>query len=198
MSDDAKPAEALGLVELIVSLGTHLGYDVATEVPASESAWVDVVWFDRRVPFKHLGVKKPRIRFDPVIPVFGFEVEIKTGLNPKHIKGSVSNLNTLCAQVGVVVIGSGNIAAARSAVKTLAKTSDADIEAGLVKRAYGWINAEAQPRGRVVLMTERQILLWANNSGCTAGTTPVATQLPAAVVAEQSVQPDRREDAAPG
>lgn len=168
MQDEGKPVEALGLVQLLVKLGEHLGFDVATEVQASEAAWVDVVWFDRRVPFKDLGVSKPRIRFDPVLPTFGFEVELKTGLNAKHIKGSVSNLNTLCAQVGVIVIGSGNIAAARNSTKKLALVGNAEIEAGLVKRAYGWIHAEAQPRGRVVLMTESQVLSWAQRAGCIA------------------------------
>jgi hypothetical protein len=166
MTDESKPVEALGLVQLLVKLGVHLGFEVATEVQASEAAWVDVVWFDRRIPFRDLGVTKPRIRYDPVLPAFGFEVELKTGLNAKHIKGSVSNLNTLCAQVGVIVIGSGNIALARSSTKKLALVGDAEIEAGLVKRAYGWIHAEAQPRGRVVLMTERQVLSWAQRTGC--------------------------------
>jgi len=109
MADESKPVEALGLVQLIVKLDAHLGYEVATEVQASEAAWVDVVWFDKRIPFKDLDVIKPRIRYHPVLPIFGFEVELKTGLNAKHIKGSISNLNTLCAQVGVIVIGSGNI-----------------------------------------------------------------------------------------
>jgi hypothetical protein len=166
MNDGNQPVATLGLVRLLQILGTHLGYEVATEVQASEAAWVDVVWFDKRIPFKDLGVRKPRIRYDPVLPIFGFEVELKTGLNAKHIKGSVSNLNTLCAQVGVVVIGSGNIAVARSTTKKLALVDDAEVELGLVKRAYGWIHAEAQPRGRVVLMTEREVVSWAKRSGC--------------------------------
>lgn len=196
MADESKPVEALGLVQLIVKLGAHLGYEVATEVQASEAAWVDVVWFDKRIPFKDLGVSKPRIRFDPVLPIFGFEVELKTGLNAKHIKGSVSNLNTLCAQVGVIVIGSGNIAVARSSTKKLALIGDAEIEAGLVKRAYGWIHAEAQPRGRVVLMTERQVASWAKSAGCVAevvpGVVPAASdvaQLNAPAGAAQAPRP---------
>ena len=33
MADESKPVEALGLVQLIVKLGAHLDYEVATEVP---------------------------------------------------------------------------------------------------------------------------------------------------------------------
>lgn len=39
---------APSLISLLEAIGRHLGFDVATEVEASESAWVDVVWFDRR------------------------------------------------------------------------------------------------------------------------------------------------------
>ena len=57
----------------------------------SESAWVDVVWFDNRIPLISLGVAKPKMRVHPALPVVAFEIELKTGLNAKHIKGSVSN-----------------------------------------------------------------------------------------------------------
>ena len=49
------------------------------------------------------------MRYAPVLPVVGFEIERHTGLNAKHVKGSVSNLNNLNAQLGVIVIGRGNI-----------------------------------------------------------------------------------------
>ncbi|MBI4587654.1 MAG: hypothetical protein HY725_02350 [Candidatus Rokubacteria bacterium] len=79
------------LVDLVVAIGKKLGFDTATEVAASESAWVDVVWFDNRIPLISLGVAKPRMRLHPALPVVAFEIELKTGLNAKHIKGSVSN-----------------------------------------------------------------------------------------------------------
>lgn len=35
--------------QLVIDLGKKLDFDVETEVPASESAWVDVVWYDKRL-----------------------------------------------------------------------------------------------------------------------------------------------------
>ena len=53
-------------------------FDVKAEVEASESAWVDVVWFDKRLPIP----EKPfKMRYEPVLPVVGFEIELHTGLN---------------------------------------------------------------------------------------------------------------------
>ena len=78
------------LSSLIAHLGRALGFEVATEVQAPESAWVDVVWFDKRISFERLGIRKPKMRFHPVLPVVAFEVEVKTGLNAKHIKGAAS------------------------------------------------------------------------------------------------------------
>ncbi len=37
------------LVDLLVAIGESLGYHVEKEAGASESAWVDVVWFDQRL-----------------------------------------------------------------------------------------------------------------------------------------------------
>jgi hypothetical protein len=61
----AKPT----LIERLVQIGSSLGFDVVTEVEASESAWVDVVWFDKRLPLAALSSAKPKMRYAPVLPV---------------------------------------------------------------------------------------------------------------------------------
>ena len=43
------------VTKILVELGTKLGFRVGTEVQASDSAWVDVVWFDAKFD---LGPKK--------------------------------------------------------------------------------------------------------------------------------------------
>lgn len=149
------------LVDVISTIGGHLGFEVATEVEASESAWVDVVWFDPRISFRALGIKKPKMRFVPVLPMVGFEVELRTGLNAKHIKGSVANLDTLGAQVGVIVLGSGNIALARAKTRSFAALTEDKVQTELVQRAYRWVYAEAQPKTRIAIMTEDQVHAWA-------------------------------------
>jgi hypothetical protein len=97
------------LFETLERLGKQLGFEVRKEVEASESAWVDMVWFDNRFPVK--AQNSHNMRYAPVLPVFGFEVELRTALDAKHVKGSVSNLSNLGAQLGVIVIGKGNIEA---------------------------------------------------------------------------------------
>lgn len=94
------------LHQLLVSLGQKLNFDAREEVGASESAWVDIVWFDKRLPVPVGPIS--RMRRTPLLPIAGFEVELHTGLNAKHVKGSVSNLNVLGAPLGIVVIGNGN------------------------------------------------------------------------------------------
>ncbi len=149
-------------------MGKHLGFEAAVEVEASESAWVDVVWFDRRVTFDSLSIRKPRMRHHPVLPVVGFEIELKTGLNAKHIKGSVSNLDNLGAQLGVVVLGAGNVDAALAASRAAVKPTREQAEKALMSRVYRWVYAEAQPRNRVVIMTEPQVRAWARKVGLEA------------------------------
>ena len=52
MKDFGKSMGIEQLRKVICKLGEKLGFEVEREVPASSSAWVDVVWFDKkfRVP----------------------------------------------------------------------------------------------------------------------------------------------------
>ena len=145
-------------------MGRKLGFDVQLEIEASESAWVDVVWFDKRFSFDAIGIKKGKMRFSPVIPIVAFEIEIKTGVNAKHIKGSVSNLDNLGAQLGVIGIGAGNLEIIKKPLVHKDKT-DSELKELLMERVYRWVYAEAQPNSRVVIMFEDQIIKWAEHIG---------------------------------
>ena len=157
-------ADQRTIIEVLKDLGKHLQFEVKKEVGASESAWVDLVWFDNRFPTNGF---KSVMRYVPVLPVVGFEIEAHTGLNAKHVKGSVSNLNNLSAQLGVIIIGEANL-------ETLAKqanqknkseppkTAD-DFRTVLRDRVYRWVYAEAQPRGRIIVMFEKEVRLWEKN-----------------------------------
>ena len=148
------------VTQLLIDLGTYLDFDVLTEVEASEgSAYVDVVWFDKRLP---VGTKKPRMRYSPVLPVAAFEIELQTGLNAKHVKGSVSNLSNLGALLGVVVIGTQSLMLLRKQTKGNAKKNDEELEQLLRDRVYRWVYAEAQPKTRVIVMFEREVAEWAD------------------------------------
>lgn len=158
---------ATRMTGLLVALGEKLGFDVFTEVEASEAAWIDVVWCDPRFAKACVPNKKPKLRRVPVLPIVAFEVENKTGLNAKHVKGSLSNLNNSGAQMGVIVIGDESFALLGKQRAHAAKNPQA-LEAELLERAYRWIHAEAQPKGRIVLMSERELIEWAEREGVAA------------------------------
>ena len=160
----ATPSGSRRMVKLLTTLGKKLGFDVFTEVEASEAAWVDVVWCDVRFSSACQVGRKPRLRRAPVLPVVAFEVENKTGLNAKHVKGSVSNLNNSGAQMGVIVIGDESFALLGKQPAHAAK-EPAVLESELLERAYRWVHAEAQPKGRIVLMSERELFEWAKREG---------------------------------
>jgi len=146
------------LCEHLSRLGKKLKFDVRTEVQASDSAFVDLVWFDSQLPIP-TGKKSFNMRYSPVLPVVGFEIELHTGLNAKHIKGSVSNLSNLGAQLGVIVMGDGNLAGLKKQ-PAHEKKSDEDIRQMLCDRVYRWVYAEAQPKGRIIVMFEDEVTTW--------------------------------------
>ena len=70
--------------QLVINLGKKLDFDVETEVPASESAWVDVVWYDK-------SIKNEISRFK-IWDVFGQEKEKAKVLTPDEFKTFVEEL----------------------------------------------------------------------------------------------------------
>jgi hypothetical protein len=155
------------LIKELLDIGVRLGFDVRREVEASESAWVDIVWFDKALP---LMAAHKKMRYAPVLPVVAIEVELRTGLNAKHVKGSISNLNNLGAQLGVIVIGQGNI---ETLLKQPAhsKATKEQAQEIIRDRVYRWVYAEAQPRGRVIIMFENEVRDW--SKGLKSATEPV-------------------------
>ena len=145
------------LTDLLVKLGSKLDFDVKTEVEASDSAFVDVVWFDKRLP---VGKKSSNLRYAPVLPVIGFEIEYTTALNAKHVKGSVSNLSNLSAQLSIIVIAQHNLDTLKSQ-PTHRDDPREKIKMILRDRVYRWVYAEAQARGRIIVMFEQEVTKWA-------------------------------------
>jgi hypothetical protein len=158
---------------LLKDLGTELKYIVKTEVEASESAFVDVVWFDNRFP---IPTKHFKMRYAPVLPVIGFEIERHTGLNAKHVKGSVSNLSNLGAQLGVIVIGGANLKRLQESPAFQGK-DEKIVKKALCDRVYRWIYAEAQPRVRIIVMFEEEVLVWADLLRTNASSVGIAQPL---------------------
>jgi hypothetical protein len=147
------------LIEILEQVGKQLEFDVRKEVMASESAYVDMVWFDKRFPLPG-GNRSFNMRLTPFLPVVGFEIERHTALNAKHVKGSVSNLCNLAAQLGVIVIGTANLVRLK-AMPPYQNKSDEEIKQSLRDRVYQWVYAEAQPTGRIIVMFEDEATVWA-------------------------------------
>jgi len=150
-----------GLCDLLSQIGSKLEFGVRAEVQASESAYVDLVWFDKRLPLP-IEKKSFNMRYEPFLPVVGFEIELHTGLNAKHVKGSVSNLSNLGAQLGVIVIGKDNLT---QLAKTRPKETEPQLKQTLRDRVYRWVYAEAQPEVRIVVMFEDEVLAWGKRVG---------------------------------
>lgn len=164
MTEKLEPLEKVErarITEIVKKLGVHLGFHVESEVPASRYAWVDVVWFDNRFKFHKPGSDKPMTRV-PVLPIVGFEIEWATGAGTKQIKGSVSNLNNLGAQMGIIVLGKGNFENLKHRKSNAGKNSS-DLWKILLDKMKLWVYAEARPTGRIVIITEDELIDWAKH-----------------------------------
>jgi len=153
------------VTEILVELGKKLGFQVGTEIQASDSAWVDVVWFDGRFDFGHeKGEKWAGVKtwLQPVLPIVGFEVEASAGAKP--LKGSIANLNNLGALMGVIVVTEENIAKMRKKAGLWSKKPDHEIWKELSRRTIQWVH-EAKLPVRVVVMTEPEVREWARKKG---------------------------------
>ncbi len=157
---------SMALIDIISKLGDELGFEVHREVVASEGACVDAVWFDKRLAPSTFGIKSyALLREVPVLPVVAFEVEMSTGGNAKHVKGSVSNLANLGAQLSVIVICNESVDALKKRTKAFSAHSEEEVARVLMNRVYGWVFAESRPSGRLVIMTEAQVREWAARRG---------------------------------
>ncbi len=144
----------------IKKMGEKIGFVVYDEVGSGQarSSWPDVVWLDKRikgewfdgiVPVDQKGRKrkggKPSLDTDFVLPVIGFEVD-EVSNSPKTIKGSASNLDTLSAQVGVIVL--------YSTKEKLSKQTFVDYKVN----TYRYL-IDMKPRTRIIVLTERELEL---------------------------------------
>ncbi|MEM3840439.1 MAG: hypothetical protein QW090_04760 [Candidatus Bathyarchaeia archaeon] len=151
------------LKEIICELGERLGFEVEREVPASSSAWVDIVWYDKRFRFPKPKSTETLLRV-PKLPVVAFEIEVKTAINPKHIKGSIANLDDVGASMGILVLGKENLDTLRKGAQIHQKKENEDLWKTLLEKVRLWTN-EAHPKTRIVIITEDEIREWAKREG---------------------------------
>ncbi len=153
------------MTNILIELGRHLGFEVGSEIEAGESAWVDVVWFDKRFdygPTKREKWSRVKARRQPVLPVAAFEIEGSAGSKP--LKGSIANFNELGAALNVIVLTEENIPKLKK--RGHQQEPDSKTWEWLVGRANQWIY-ESRPASRVVVMKESEVKDWAKVAGLT-------------------------------
>jgi len=153
------------VTKALIELGKRLGFRVGTEIQASNSAWVDVVWFDERFDFGPAkGELWSRVKTwqQPVLPAVGFEIEASAGAKP--LKGSVANLEDLGALMSVIVLSDENVERLRKRSNIWSNKSINKIWRELRRRAIQWVY-ETRPTIRIVVMTEPEIKEWAKSKG---------------------------------
>jgi len=155
--------------KLLLKLGTNLGFHVGEEIQASDSAWVDIVWFDSKFDYGPTSAEDRWIRVKtwrlPVIPIVGFELEASAGT--KTVKGSVANLDNLGAAMNILLLCEENVNRIRNRGNAHRQESDVEIWKFLVTAATQWVYAEARPKSRIVVMTEPEVKEWAAKKGVT-------------------------------
>ena len=78
-------------------------------------------------------------------------VEYKTATNPKHVKGSIANLDDLGASMGVLVLGKENLNALRKYAQIYQEKGDDELWEILLEKVRLWVN-EAHPKTRIVII----------------------------------------------
>ena len=123
------------IYDMLKQVGEALQFQVFTEVAARSEYWVDLVWFDNRIPSALFG-EKPNLSNSFMLPVAAFEIEVATG-SGKPIKGSIKNLESLGAPVSCIVVCEERMqmhlksirALARDSVNNIAVMTDKEVEA---------------------------------------------------------------------
>ena len=148
------------VIRTILELGRKLDFEARTEVGASESAWVDVAWLDKRFRYG-LGERAHMWKY-PLVAVVGFEVEASAG--SKQVKGSVANLENLGASLSIIVLTKENIDRMRRKTKSYAELQEGKLWEQLKKFVARWIS-ESRTKMRILIMTENDIMEWAKQEG---------------------------------
>jgi hypothetical protein len=148
----------------IRNLGNKLGFLSYAEVGTGQerSSWLDVVWFDNRISGELFeGIKpieqkvrkreggKPSLDTDFMLPLIGFEIEdVSTSYKVKQIKGSATNLDSLGALVGVILI--------------YINSNDKELLDSRKKKVLSYLT-DMKPRTRILVLTDNDLYLIENN-----------------------------------
>jgi hypothetical protein len=149
------------LLELLMRLGSELEFDVAREV-ASAGGTVDIVWFDRKLPFAALAAESLDIREAPVLPIVAFVAKTADAFEAGDLAATTACIEATSAPLRVLIIArdgkQATLAPALHSIETLKKQ---DADAALRTRLTALLRERGQVHGRTVAMLQSELVEWA-------------------------------------
>ena len=149
------------LLELLMRLGSELEFDVAREV-ACDGGTVDVVWFDRKLPFAALGSESADIREAPVLPVVAFVANTADAFEAADLAATAACIEATAAPLRILIIArEGKQATLAPALQSIDALKKQDNDAVLRGRLATMLRERPQAHGRTIAMLQSELVEWA-------------------------------------
>jgi hypothetical protein len=149
------------LLELLMRLGSELEFDVAREV-ACAGGTVDVVWFDRKLPFAAMASASLDLREAPVLPTVAFVTGTADAFEAADLAATTARIEATSAPLRILVIArdsrQANLAPALQSIDALKKQ---DADAALRTRLAKMLRERTQVHGRTIAMLQSELVEWA-------------------------------------
>ena len=149
------------LLELLMRLGSELEFDVAREV-ACAGGTIDVIWFDRKLPFAAVSPESLDIREAPVLPIVAFATDTAAAFEDADFAATTARIEATAAPLRVLVIARdgrpGALAPALQSVDTLKKQ---ETDTALRERLGTMLRERAPASGRTIAMLQSEVVEWA-------------------------------------
>jgi|KBSMisStaDraftv2_1062788.scaffolds.fasta_scaffold249948_2 hypothetical protein len=149
------------LLELLMRLGSELEFDVAREV-ACEGGSVDVVWFDRKLPFAAMTSQTLDIREAPVLPVVAFVTHTAAAFEAAGLAEAAACIEATSAPLRILVIArDGRQPTLAPALQSIDALKKQDTDAALRSRLAALLRERTAVHGRTIAMLQSELVEWA-------------------------------------
>ena len=149
------------LLELLMRLGSELEFDVAREV-ACEGGTVDVVWFDRKLPFAAMASESIDIREAPVLPTVAFVTNTADAFEAADLAATTARIEATSAPLRILVIArDGKQATLAPALQSIDALRKQDTDAALRNRLAKLLRERTAVHGRTIAMLQSELVEWA-------------------------------------
>jgi len=149
------------LLELLMRLGSELEFDVAREV-ACDGGTVDVVWFDRKLPFAAMALEAIDIREAPVLPIVAFVTNTADAFEAADLAATTARIEATSAPLRILVIArDGKQATLAPALQSIDALKKQDVDAALRNRLERLLRERTGVHGRTIAMLQSELVEWA-------------------------------------